>query len=168
MEADEPEMLFHILSKLPKPLNLESLIRRASEISSLYPPERLPGRAWRRISAYSVLKTTHGAPQPLAKQSLTDGERMFKKQAAEFKRAEAWNRQILHTRKLAQKYKRPATYTATAVFVGVVALLLRRGGFGFSSGAWMPLLLNLRRRTTDTLMTLLGPPLRYLLGPPPE
>jgi len=160
-------MLFHILSKLPKPLNLESLVRRASELFSQYPPERLPHRAWSRVSANSVLKTTHGAPQPLAEQSLTDGERMFERHAAEVKRAEVWNRQILHTRRLARKYQRPATYTATAVVVAVMALLLRRGGVQTPSGAWIPLLVSLQRRTTDTLLNVVGPPLRFLLGLPP-
>ncbi|KAI7711476.1 hypothetical protein KC353_g8964, partial [Hortaea werneckii] len=74
--ADEPEMLHAILSKMPKPLDLDSLILRASDMFVHHPPEKLPGRAWSRISPNSVLKTTHADPQQLVQQTLEDGERM--------------------------------------------------------------------------------------------
>ncbi|GAB1737307.1 hypothetical protein NU219Hw_g1233t1 [Hortaea werneckii] len=126
--ADEPEMLHAILSKMPKPLDLDSLILRASEMFVHHPPEKLPGRAWSRISPNSVLKTTHADPQQLVQQTLEDGERMFQRQAAEIQRTEARQRQIMHARWLFRKYKRPAAYTATAVLVAVTALLIGRGG----------------------------------------
>ena len=139
MEADEPEMFLVILSKLPKPLDLERLVRNASEIFAKYPPESLsqppigrwsmPVRAWSRVSADSVLKTTHGDLHRLAKQTLGDGERMFAKHSAEIVRNEAWKQQVLRTQKLARKYKRPVTYTAAAVVVAAAALLLRRSSY---------------------------------------
>ncbi|KAK4541682.1 hypothetical protein LTR36_007826 [Oleoguttula mirabilis] len=139
LEADEPEMLLVVLSKLPKPLDLESLIRYTSEIFTRYPPESLSqppmgswslsSRAWSRVSGDSVLKTTHGDPHKLAKQSLTDGELMFDRHAAEIKRAEVWKRQVLQTRRLAKRCQWPATYTAAAVIIAVMALLLRRSIF---------------------------------------
>ncbi|KAK5132506.1 hypothetical protein LTR08_008890 [Meristemomyces frigidus] len=150
MEADEPEMLLVILSKLPKPLDLESLVRDASEIFARYPPESLsqppigswslPARAWRRVSANSVLKTTHGDPHKLAKQRLVDGERMFAKHAAEIMRNNVWKRQMLHARKLAKRYRRPVTYTATAVVVAAIALLFRRSSY---QPSWTALLQHL-------------------------
>lgn len=121
-------MLHAILSKMPKPLDLDSLILRASEMFVHHPPEKLPGRAWSRISPNSVLKTTHADPQQLVQQTLEDGERMFHRQAAEIQRSEARQRQIMHARWLFRKYKRPAAYTATAVLVAVTALLIGKGG----------------------------------------
>lgn len=53
---DEPEMLHSILSKLPKPLDLESLISKTIELIGIYPPEKLS--SWARISSLSVLKTS--------------------------------------------------------------------------------------------------------------
>lgn len=167
IEADEPEMLLVILSKLPKPLNLESLIRRASEVFTQYPPESLlhpptsnwslPGRAWSRVSANSVLKSSHGDPHKLAKQSLVDGEVMFEKHAAEVKRAEVWKRQRLQIRRLARKYRRPATYTATAGIVAVIALLLSRGNLQHSA-AWTPLWLGLRQQGSNLIRRVLAQP----------
>ncbi|KAL8934249.1 MAG: hypothetical protein Q9211_005330, partial [Gyalolechia sp. 1 TL-2023] len=58
--ADEPEMLHSILSKLPKPLDLEALITQTTSLYMDFPPERLPFRSWARISPFSVLKTTRG------------------------------------------------------------------------------------------------------------
>ncbi|KAK5116565.1 hypothetical protein LTR85_009190 [Meristemomyces frigidus] len=168
VEADEPEMLLVILSKLPKPLDLESLIRRTSEIFTQYPPERLsqpptsdwslPGRAWSRVSANSVLKTTHADPHKLAKQSLSDGESMFEKHAGEVKRAEAWKRQMLQTRRLARRYQRPATYTAAAVVVAVTAVMLRRSSLRPFFAAWGPVWMGLQRRMSDLMQRILTPP----------
>ena len=147
MEADEPEMFLVILSKLPKPLDLERLVRNASEIFVKFPPESLsqppvgrwsmPARAWSRVSANSVLKTTHGDLHRLAKQTLTDGERMFAKHSTEITRNEAWKRQVIRTQKMARKYKRPATYTAAAIVVAAAALLLRRSSYPLSWTAFV-------------------------------
>ena len=142
MDADEPEMFLVILSKLPKPLDLERLVRNASEIFAKFPPESLSQpptgkwsistRAWSRVSASSVLKTTHGDLHRLARQTLGDGERMFAKHSIEIARNEAWNRQVTRTQKMARKYKRPVAYTAAAVVVAAAALLLRRSSYPLS------------------------------------
>ncbi|KAK5724069.1 GTPase-activating protein gyp8 [Elasticomyces elasticus] len=127
IEEDEPEMLHSILSKLPKPLNLESLIQRTSEIYKQHPPEALPGRAWNRVSANSVLKTTHD-PRQLARQTLADGEKLFEKQAFEIKRADDWKRRKLRVQQLLKKYERPtktATYAGGTLVVVVFAYWLR-------------------------------------------
>lgn len=151
IEADEPEMLHSILSKLPKPLNLETLIQRTSEIFELYPPERLPGRAWSRVSANSVLKTTHDL-HALGKQSLNDGERMFEKQAKEIKRAEDWKRQKLHMQQVARKYKRPATYTSTAIAIVVLAYWLRGSGAQLPLTSWTLAFDRIRQQGLNALL----------------
>lgn len=124
IEADEPEMLHSVLSKLPKPLDLEGLIQRTAEIFDSYPPEKLPGQAWKQVSANSALKTTRKA-RNLSKQTLLDGERYLRLQDAEIKRAEEWQKRRVIMRRLTARYKRPAAFTSAAILVGVLALMLR-------------------------------------------
>ena len=119
--ADEPDMLHSVLSKLPKPLDLEALIQRTMTLVIEHPPEQLPHRAWARISPYSVLKTTVG---PIRKQSLRDGENLFAKQVMQLRREEL--RQQAMT--LVWKYRRPAGSVGLAIFIGITSIWLRRIG----------------------------------------
>ena len=123
--ADEPEMLHSVLSKLPKPLDLEALISRTMDLVVEHPPEKLPFRAWSRISAFSVLKTTRGSIQT---QSLEFGRELFEHQVLELRRQELRQRGMA----MIWKYRRPAGSVGLAVFVGVWSLLLRR------TGLWSP------------------------------
>ncbi|KAL9026566.1 MAG: hypothetical protein Q9196_004788, partial [Gyalolechia fulgens] len=81
--ADEPEMLHSILSKLPKPLDLEALITQTTSLYMDFPPERLPFRSWARISPFSVLKTTRG---DFRQQSLSEGMELFEQQVSQLRR----------------------------------------------------------------------------------
>ena len=144
-------MLHAILSKLPEPLDIESLIRRASEIFTLHPPERLPGRAWSRVSPNSVLKTTHVDPHQLAQQDLNEGERWFEKYSAELKRADTWKRQKMQLRAYARRNSRPAAYTLAAVVVGLAAVLLRNSGWRLSYEPCTPILMGLGERIASSL-----------------
>lgn len=156
-EADEPEILHAILSKLPKPLDLDRLIRRASELFTQHPPEKLPDRAWRSISINSVLKTTHGDPQQLARQGLADGERMFERQAAELRRADVRRRRLVQARQVFRRYRAPAAYAAATVLVAAVALLLGKRGFEGPLVALSPLIAGLRVKAVDGVRFVLGP-----------
>lgn len=118
-------MLHAILSKLPKPLDLEGLIRRTIELREKYPPARLPGRVWKRISSSSVLKTTQDFDALLG-QSLEDGERFFQQEAAEIARRDALKARQQQIQALAWRYRRPAALTGGAVLVAVLGILLRR------------------------------------------
>ncbi len=121
--ADEPEMLHSVLSKLPKPLDLEALLATTMELYENIPPERLPFRAWARISPFSVLKTTRAN---FCQQTLHDGIELFEKQAAQLRRE-----QMMEQGKAALwKHRRRIGRVGIAVFVGVVAFWLRRGGVG--------------------------------------
>lgn len=121
--ADEPEMLHSILSKLPKPLNLEVLIGQAMEIFQDYPPEKLPSRAWSKISYLSVLKTTRLAESSKA-QTLKDGEELFEMQALQLRREE------LRQNAMAQiwRYRRPAGGLGLALAVGLLSYWLGKRG----------------------------------------
>lgn len=120
--ADEPEMLHSVLSKLPKPLDLEALIAKTMLLYEKYPPERLHLRAWARISPFSVLKTTRGQ---FRQQTLSDGIDLFEKQASQMRRE-----QLVEQAKAALwKHRRPVGRVGLAIFVGVVAFWLRKGGF---------------------------------------
>jgi hypothetical protein len=114
-------MLHSILSKLPKPLDLEALISKTMELYEKHPPEKLPFRVWWWISSNSVLRTTRNLA---AKQTLEDGEKLFQKQASELRRKEASERAMAAIR----KYQRPATTVGFAVFIGVLSFWLRKGG----------------------------------------
>lgn len=119
--ADEPEMLHSVLSKLPKPLNLEQLISRTMILFTEHPPEKLPKRAWAKISCHSVLKTTYGS---MGDQSLMDGEALFELQVIELRRAELRKKAL--TRIL--KYRRPICGFGLAVIVGIVSVWLGKKG----------------------------------------
>lgn len=115
-------MLHFTLSKLPQPLNLEALILQTTNLYARHPPYTLPHRAWKRISSYSVLKTTHKRAE-LAKQTLEDGERLFARQAAQMRMDEIRQKLIKEVRTRAWMYRRPIFFSIT-VAVGLLALWL--------------------------------------------
>ena len=119
--ADEPEMLHFVLSKLPKPLNLEVLIARTMTLFEEHPPETLPWRAWSKISRYSVLKTTRAS---IDKQSMVDAETLFTKQATQLSREQF--RQAMMAQ--AWQYRRPLGTIGVTVSVIVLSYWLRRNG----------------------------------------
>ncbi|KAL8853839.1 MAG: hypothetical protein Q9221_001310 [Calogaya cf. arnoldii] len=119
--AEEPEMLHSVLSKLPKPLDLEALIAQTLSLYLNYPPEKLPFRAWATISQYSVLKTTMG---DFRQQTLNDGVAYFDMQVAQLRRQQMRKR-IMAT---LWKHRRPAGRIGFAVVVGLVAIWFGRGG----------------------------------------
>ena len=121
IDHDEPEMLHSILSKLPKPLNLESLIQGTSILLANHPPQRLRRRVWHHISSNSVLKTTR-EPKMLASQTLRDGEKYFDKQDTEIRRQEFRKNLRVQMHKFAYRYRRPLTWAGSAVFVAVLAV----------------------------------------------
>ncbi|TVY21397.1 GTPase-activating protein gyp10 [Lachnellula arida] len=129
--ADEPEMLHSILSKLPKPLDLEALIQNTVKLFEKYPPERL--RLWRSISNSSVLKTARWEDQTV-NQTLEDGEMFFNKQVQELEWADQRDRVF----KVVWKYRRPAGTIGLAVLVGVLSFWIRKssGPSGVLGAFW--------------------------------
>jgi hypothetical protein len=121
---EEKDMLHFKLSKLPKPLDLEALINQAATLFTAHPPEKLPMRAWHRISRNSVLKTTRDATA-LSRQSFEDGQIWFEAQAEEIRKQQR-REALLKTLKLGlRKYRRPAILGIT-VAIGVFAWWLGR------------------------------------------
>ena len=118
---DEPEMLHYVLSKLPKPLDLEVLISRTIHLFEENPPEMLPFRAWGKVSPYSVLKATRGS---LSRATLTQGQDLFAKQEMEISRQETRDR----ITRVIWKYRRPAGGISLAILIGVFSFWLRRSG----------------------------------------
>ena len=119
--ADEHDMLFFTLQKLPQPLNLEPLILDAQKLFEEYPPERLPRRIWQRLSSSSVLKTSRLLEHP---DSIETAERYLKKQAEEVR----WDERRQKALRTAFRYRRPLTSTALAVAFGAMSIWLRRSG----------------------------------------
>jgi len=131
IEPDEPEMLHSVLSKLPKPLNLEKLISDTVDLFHRHPPQTLPDNAWYSVSEYSVLKTTH-EPDQLDKQTLKDGENLFAKQVTQLHRAEF----LMKVYSRIQKYRRPAKTVGVALLVGIISLWLGRGSNAATIHSW--------------------------------
>jgi len=130
-------MLHCILSKLPKPLDLDALISRSAALHAAHPPNKLtsPISWWHRISPNSVLQTTRD-PHALATQTLQDGEAYFQRHAAEIATQELRQKQFERARVLAKRYKRPALAAGTAVLAALLAFYLRRsGGGGAAAGS---------------------------------
>ena len=119
--SDEPEMLHSILSKLPKPLDLEALILRTMDLFTTNPPEKLPFRAWAKISSYSVLKTTRGFT---SNQTIKDGEELIVRQSQQLRRAEMRQQAM----RFAWTYRRPAGGVGIAVFIGILSFWMQRTG----------------------------------------
>ncbi|KAF2722878.1 hypothetical protein K431DRAFT_319301 [Polychaeton citri CBS 116435] len=117
---DEPEMLHFTLSKLPQPLDLEGLIASARGLLATYPPDKLPDRAWAKVSSASALKTTR-PPALVRQQGLKQGEAWFHRQASEIRWQDATKRMALRSRQLALRYRRPALATSFAVAAAVLA-----------------------------------------------
>ena len=118
--ADETDVLHVVLSKLPKPLDLDDLIMQAVQLYKQHPPETLPWLSWWRVSSYSVLKTTISSP---ARQTLDDGEALFLKHAAQLQREER-RKAILAQ---AWQLRRPGG-VGLAILIGVLAIWLRKDG----------------------------------------
>lgn len=117
---EETEILQFTLQKIPQPLDLEGLIEHTMRLKHTHPPEKLPNRVWRTVSDYSVLKTTRD-PDTLKQQTLKDGEALFEKQAIEQKRQQAIDNFVKTFKKIAWKYRRPATLVSMTLAVGIIS-----------------------------------------------
>ncbi|KAL1305305.1 hypothetical protein AAFC00_002208 [Neodothiora populina] len=150
--ADEPEMLYAILCKLPKPLDLEDLVSRAISLFEDHRPETLPFGAWRKVSSYSTLKTTRDSTA-VARQTLQEGEKLLKKHSEEIERQVARKKMLIRTRQLAHRYRHPARAVSLAVFIGVLSLCLGRSG---QTGGLHSILGTARQRFVDVIGYTLG------------
>ena len=119
--VDEPEMLHFTLSKLPQPLDLESIIFKSMQLFCGHPPHTLPRLIWWGISQNSVLKTSRNIKE---KQSVKRGEELFMKQAAQLKREELQKKAL----KFMWKYRRPASSIILTVLAGVMSMWLAKNG----------------------------------------
>lgn len=155
VDRDDADMLHFILSKLPKPLDLDGLIRKTAQLYKECPPERLPNRAWKQVSAYSVLKTAR-VPRRLVAQSLADGESLFAKHASEIRRQERLHRMQQRLQALARRYQRPARWAGAAIFVAAVALYLGRTDVPQGLPRWLSLAQILRQTAVQAIKKVLS------------
>ncbi|KAF2161158.1 hypothetical protein M409DRAFT_69995 [Zasmidium cellare ATCC 36951] len=155
IDHDEPEMLHSILAKLPKPLDIEGLITRTHTLFTQHPPQHLPYRAWSRVSNYSVLKTTRD-PDAFAQQTLSYGEDLFQKQAAQIRRQDAVKRMRERIQVLGYRYRRPARWTGAAVLVAVLALYFGRANGAGGLGEWISTALSARHRVGELAQQVLS------------
>lgn len=124
-------MLHSVLSKLPKPLDLEGLLSQARQLYRKSPPESLSGGVWRKVSACSVLKTTDNVSR-LGMTSLVDGERYFAKQNRQLQIAQT----VEYSRKLLWRYRRPAGAVGVALLATIVSWWFRHDGYNMATMFW--------------------------------
>lgn len=127
---DEPEMLHFTLSKLPTPLDLETLISDTVQLFEDFPPQSLPRQAWRHIPNGSVLKTSRDIRAPRA---ADDAVRLFERQTRELRREEL-KKKALRT---LWKHRRTVGSMALAVAVGALAFWIRKNAFDWSLCAYL-------------------------------
>ena len=137
--ADEPEMLYSMLCKLPKPLDLGRLLMLSNKLYERFPPESLSG--WRGIPNSSVLKTALNLDE-LSSQTLEYGKAAFDKQVLDLKRAEQRRR----LKEMIWKYRRPVGSIGLTVLVGVLSWYIRRNGYGIRLPGFEGLLSPFLRR----------------------
>jgi hypothetical protein len=123
--VDEPEMLHFTLSKLPCPLNLDSLVLSAVQLFKDHPPESLPRGAWKRIPSCSVLKTSRDISQPY---NVDEAIRMFHQQARQMRNEER-RKQALE---FGWKHRRAIGSVALAILVGAASIYIRKKGLDSS------------------------------------
>lgn len=135
----EPDMLHSILSKLPRPLDLDALVADAARLLARHPPHAL-GPAWHRgIEPHSVLKTARST-RDCAGQSEAVGAYFFAQHVLDLERAARRERLL----RAVWQYRRPAGAVGLAVLVGVLAYWMRRsavagGGASGLGAAFGPL-----------------------------
>ncbi|KAM5475997.1 GTPase-activating protein gyp8 [Microsporum audouinii] len=112
--TDEPELFHGILSKLPRPLDLEALISRTVQIYHAHPPEKLPHGAWRTIPSCSVLKTLRNP----GLHSTPEQARSYFQQQIQGLRREKMRKDAAV---LIQKHSRSIQVVGTAVIVGIIS-----------------------------------------------
>lgn len=143
-------MLHSILSKLPKPLDLEGLISCAILRLDTFPPESLS--TWNKISSKSVLKTSRRSRFSTGKSTdLTQAEKLFNAQCRELDWVERRNKIF----KAIAKHKGPTTAFTLTILIGLSAVSL--SWYMRKSGVSLDL---------DGVSTLLGSflPLRRMLA----
>lgn len=123
--VDEPDMLHFMLSKLPRPFDVEGLIQRALKLFKDHPPESLPSRDWKRISAYSVLKTSR---DPFEEHTTEEALELFEKQARQLRNQELKDKSL----DFMWKHRRTAGSVALAVLFAAASLWIRRKGLDTS------------------------------------
>lgn len=121
LEIDDQDMLLFILSKLPQSLDLQALIDTSLQLYQAHPPESLPGRAWRNISSYSVLKTSR---QDLRTQTLDQARAWFRVQSKQLAREEF----AAKVTKQMIRNRRPIISFGATLLVGVLSYYLRKNG----------------------------------------
>lgn len=118
---EEPEMLHFTLSKMPQPLDLETLVSSTLSLFQDHPPESLPFRVWRQLPQSSVLKTSRLVGEHA---NLQEAENSFFQQTKELRREE-FRKQ---TYALLWRYRRPIGGIGVAILIGLASIYIRKTG----------------------------------------
>ncbi|KAI9684392.1 MAG: hypothetical protein M1829_002202 [Trizodia sp. TS-e1964] len=129
IDPSDTDLLHFTLTKLPQPLDIESIIEKSINTFNSHPPESL-GPAWSRISKYSVLKTARLPAQTSCNQTNNSGIIAFEKHSAQLQRI----KQAKWLMTIVLRYRRPAAGLIMAVLAGGLAVWMarsERGLWGF-------------------------------------
>lgn len=134
--AEDHDILFVTLQRLPQELDLEPLITDTMRLYQQHPPELLPNRAWHRLSSSCVLKTSRSIEDP---ESLENAEKHLLRQIEEVR----WEQRRRKALRTVFRYRRPLASTALTIAIGAISFWLRRSGndrailsFIFSIMSW--------------------------------
>lgn len=126
IDEDEQDMLYATLTKFPNSLDIDTLILNTESLMQSHPPATLPWRSWRKISKYSVLKTTHDI-DGVVNQSLKFGLECMKKQSQEIKRQALIRSRIQMVSTWMKLYRKLSLAVIIAIGIGVISIWLRDG-----------------------------------------
>ena len=121
MAPDESDMLTFVISKLPQTIDIDARIQDALVLVRNHRPETLPGFVWRRLSQYSVLKTSRHIGQP---QTLQEAESLCQKQTQQLRSLKLMQKRAM----LVYRYRKPAASLTAMIMMGVLAVWLRKSG----------------------------------------
>ncbi|KAI5293500.1 hypothetical protein KEM52_005476 [Ascosphaera acerosa] len=144
--AGDADMIYFTLSRLPRPLDLEALVREACALYEEYPPgEAALGQAWRRIGRDSVLRTSRDIVTTGRARRCEEGWALHRWQERQLAREE-WRRSVarrLSLPRLIQGRPRvPTVHLAVAVAIGLLSYTLMRGDAGEGLPLWRRLYLG--------------------------
>jgi hypothetical protein len=129
IEAEDEDILYVMLSKIPDPFDVEFHIARTIELYERLPPASLNSWEWWRISSSSALKAS-ATGSSLRQSTLDDGELFFARQETDLRRQQALRRATKNMQYMRMRlwyYRRYGAF-GIAMVVGAYALWLGKDG----------------------------------------
>jgi TBC1 domain family member 20 len=132
LDPHDHDMLHFTLTKMPQDMDFDALVRDAQGLLTAHPPDSL-GSAWKTIPGASVLRTATSA-ESVRNQSLEEAEKWREQQVIHSKSLERREKMLRNAKLLIRKYRRPLSFTGSALAIALLAVVLARVGEGRLGG----------------------------------